>query len=225
VADDDQPAAVVLEVVAQPDDRVGVQVVRRLVEQQRLRVAEQDPGQLDSPALAAGQGAQRLVQHPVGQAETGGEAGGFRLRGVAAEHGEPVTEIAVAADGPLGGTGVRIGHLRFGLAHLLAELVEPACRQHPVEREHVKIPGARVLRQVADSSGAPYRAGGRLPVAGEHLGKGGLPGAVAAHETDPVPLGDLERCIGQQQPCAGAQLYATGDDHDSSGYLIRASAP
>ena len=74
VADDEQPAAVVLEVVAQPGDRVGVQVVGRLVEQQRLRVAEQDPGQLDPPALPAGQRAQRLVQHPVGQPEAGGQA-------------------------------------------------------------------------------------------------------------------------------------------------------
>jgi hypothetical protein len=223
VADDDQAAAVVLEVVAQPDDRVGVQVVRRLVEQQRLRVAEQDPGQLDPPPLAAGQGAQRLVQHPVGQPEAGGEARRLRFRGVTAEHGEPVAEIAIAADGLF--SVIRIRHLRLGLAQLLAQLIEPAGGQHPVEREHVKIPGARVLRQVADGAAAPYRAGGRLPVAGEHLGKGGLPGAVAAHETDPVALRDLERCISQQQPCAGAQLYATGDDHDVSGYLIRVSAP
>jgi hypothetical protein len=43
VADDDQAAPVVLQVVTQPDDRVGVEVVGRLVEQQRLRVTEKDP--------------------------------------------------------------------------------------------------------------------------------------------------------------------------------------
>jgi hypothetical protein len=36
VGDDDQPTRVALEVVAKPDDRVGVEVVGRLVEQQRL---------------------------------------------------------------------------------------------------------------------------------------------------------------------------------------------
>src|SRR6202042_2821321 len=71
VADDQEPAAVVLEVVAQPDDRVRVQVVGRLVEQQRLRVGEQDAGQLDPAALATGQRVQRLLQHPVGQPEGG----------------------------------------------------------------------------------------------------------------------------------------------------------
>jgi len=59
---------------AQPGDRIGVEVVGRLVEQQRAaaglgRVPEQDPGQLDSPALPAGEGTQRLRQYPVGQAQ------------------------------------------------------------------------------------------------------------------------------------------------------------
>ena len=68
VADHHQPALVAAQEVAQPDDRVGVEVVGRLVQQQRLRAAEQDPGQLDAPALAAREGAERLAEHAVGQA-------------------------------------------------------------------------------------------------------------------------------------------------------------
>jgi hypothetical protein len=52
---------------AQPGDRVGVEVVGRLVEQQDAAavlagVAEQDPGQLDAAALTAGEGADGLAR-------------------------------------------------------------------------------------------------------------------------------------------------------------------
>src|SRR6185437_9699155 len=74
VADHDEPAGVVAQEVPQPADRVGVEVVGRLVEQQRgcrartgVGGGEQDPGQLDAAALTAGQGAQLLGQDAVGQ--------------------------------------------------------------------------------------------------------------------------------------------------------------
>ena len=71
------------EEVAQPDDRVGVEVVGRLVEQQRLGAGEQDPGQLDPAPLAAGQRAQRLAEDPVLDAEAVRDLGGLGLGGVA----------------------------------------------------------------------------------------------------------------------------------------------
>ncbi len=66
VADHDQPAAMRTEEVSQPPDRVGVEVVGGLVQEQRLGVTEEDAGQFDPPPLPAGQGPQRLCQHPVG---------------------------------------------------------------------------------------------------------------------------------------------------------------
>ena len=51
VADDDQAALVALEVVAQPADGVGVEVVGRLVQEQGLGTGEQDPRQLHPPPL------------------------------------------------------------------------------------------------------------------------------------------------------------------------------
>ena len=77
VADHHQAAAVALEVITKPDHRVGVQVVGRLVQQHGLGIGEQDPGQLHPAALAAGQGVQRLMQHPVGQAQAGRDRGGL----------------------------------------------------------------------------------------------------------------------------------------------------
>ena len=85
VADHHQAAAVALEVIAQPGHRVGVQVVGGLVEEHGLGVGEQDPRQLDAAPLTARQGVQRLVQHPVGQPEAGGDRGRLRLGRVPAE--------------------------------------------------------------------------------------------------------------------------------------------
>ena len=80
VADHDQPALVGLEELAQPDDRVGVEVVGRLVEQQRLGAGEQDPRQLDATALAARQRAQRLAEHAVLDPEARARSGRPRTR-------------------------------------------------------------------------------------------------------------------------------------------------
>ncbi|MPM72936.1 hypothetical protein SDC9_119912 [bioreactor metagenome] len=66
VADHHHTAVVGLDEVAQPDDRVGIQVVGRLVEQQRVGGAEQNARQFDAAALTTGQLVQRLAEHPLG---------------------------------------------------------------------------------------------------------------------------------------------------------------
>ena len=59
VADHDHRAAVVTQEVHQPGLGVAVEVVGGLVQQQKLRVGEQHARQLDPPALAARQHAER----------------------------------------------------------------------------------------------------------------------------------------------------------------------
>ncbi len=55
MGDRDDGARVVLEEALQPVDALGVEVVGRLVEQQQVGVAEQQPAQRDAALLAAGQ--------------------------------------------------------------------------------------------------------------------------------------------------------------------------
>ena len=57
VGDRDDRALVVLEVLLEPGDRLGVEVVGRLVEQQQVGRGEQQPAERDAAALAAGEGA------------------------------------------------------------------------------------------------------------------------------------------------------------------------
>ena len=69
VRDDDQRAVVAHEELAQPVDRIEVEVVRRLVEQQRLRVAEQRLREQDTHLLAALQLRHRPFVQLVGNVE------------------------------------------------------------------------------------------------------------------------------------------------------------
>lgn len=65
VTDHDETTLVGAQELAQPDDGVGIQMVRRFVEDHGVRVREQNARELDAPALPTGEGAQRLVQDPV----------------------------------------------------------------------------------------------------------------------------------------------------------------
>ena len=214
VADDDEPAAVAGEEAAQPGDRVGVEVVGRLVEQQRLGVGEQDAGQLDAAALAAGEGAQRLGEHAVGQAQVGADAGGVALGGVPAHGGELVLEPAVAAHRlvPLGVVG-RLGHGDLRLDELVPQDVEPAAGQHPVAGGDVEVAAARVLRQVADLADDVDLAGVRDALPGQRGEGGGLAGAVAPDQADPVAGLHAEGGVADEDAGAGTKLEAGRRDH------------
>lgn len=79
MADQYETTAVGGETAAQPADRVGVQVVGRLVEQRGVLPAvtgEEDPGQFDPAFPAAGQQPDGPVHDLGGQAEACGDTGG-----------------------------------------------------------------------------------------------------------------------------------------------------
>ena len=56
MGDRDDGAGVLVQEPLEPLDRLGVEVVGRLVEQQQVGVLEQQPGERHAPLLAAGQG-------------------------------------------------------------------------------------------------------------------------------------------------------------------------
>lgn len=192
MGDHDEAAAVGLEVVAQPDDRVGVEVVGRLVEQQDVGVREEDAGQLDAAALTAGECMERLSEHPVGQAERGGDGGGLGLGGVPALGEELRLQTLVLLHRLLAGGALAGRHPLLVLPHLAQDLVEAAGGEDPVAGQHVEVAGAGVLREVAHLAGAGDGAADGVALAREALGEGGLARSVAADEADAVALGDTE---------------------------------
>lgn len=213
MGDHDEAAAVGLQVVAQPDDRVGVEVIGRLVEQQGVGVREQDPGQLDTAALTAGERVQGLAEHPVGQVERGGDGGGLGLGGVSALGEELGLLALVLLERLLTGGALAVGDALLVVAHLADQGVQAAGGQDAVAGEHVEVAGARVLREVADLAGAGDGTCGGLALTGQDLGESGLAGAVAADQADAVALGDAEGGALDEDTGTGAQLDAGGGDH------------
>ena len=206
VGDHDEPAWEGLQVAAQPHHRVGVEVVGGLVEEQGLGVGEEDAGQLDASALAAGEGLQRLAQDPVRQAQVGRDPRRLGLGGVPAGRHQRGLGAGVGGHG-LVADGLAVApHAGLGAPHALDHLVESARAEDPVAGDLLGVPRSGVLRQVAELPRARDGAGGRERLAGEDAGQGGLAGAVAADEADPVPTDHLEGHRGEQQPGARAHL-------------------
>ena len=112
VRDDDQRAVVADEELAQPVDRVEVEVVGRLVEQQRLRAARTAP----APAARgpSGRPAARAIVRSwsvVGDVEALEQDGGVALGGVAVLFADDALELAEAH-------AVVVGHVGLGVEPL-----------------------------------------------------------------------------------------------------------
>ena len=147
----------------QPGAGAGVEVVGRLVEEQDVGPAQQQPGQAEAHDLAAGDLAQSAPEQGAGQAEAL-ELGDGALLGVpaVADHLDQGRGVAVAglevADRPQDG----------------ADAQEVVDALGAVEGE--------VLRQVADLAHAGDRAGRGGEQPGGQLEHGGLAGAVGADQ-------------------------------------------
>ena len=155
----------------------------------------------------------RLGEHPVGQAEVGADPGRLGLGRVPAEPGELVLQRAVPADAP--GRRRRPRPAAASSVFISASSVSrPRADSTRSRGGDVQVAGARVLRQVADR-----RRGGRprrrtaAPSPASTLQRGGLAGAVAADQADPVAGLHAQGGLGQQDAGAGAQLQAGGGDH------------
>jgi hypothetical protein len=213
VRDDDETALVALEVVAQPGDRVGVEVIGRLVEEQSLGAREEDARQFDAAPLTTGEGPERLVELPLGQTQSPGDLRGLGLRGIPAGSGELGVEPGVAPHGALLLLACLGGHRRFGRTQVPHDLIQPPSRQDPIPRRHVEVARARILGQVAHVTGSRDRPGGRQGLARQRLGQGRLAGTVAPDQPDPIPRGDAEgRCV-EQEVGAGPQFDGGSGDH------------
>ena len=84
MAHDEQRAAVRAQQLQQPVAGVGVEVVRRLVEQEQLTAGEEDAHELEPPALTTGERAEGEVEAIVGEPDARRELAHLRLGRVAA---------------------------------------------------------------------------------------------------------------------------------------------
>jgi biotin transport system substrate-specific component len=213
VGDDQEAAVVVDEEVAQPAHGVRVEVVRRLVQQQRVRVGVEDARQLHTAALAAGERADGLGQDAFGQIQVVADGGGLGLGGVPAAGQELGLELVVAAHG-LGAHGlVLAGHVLLTAAQLLRDLVEATGGEDAGAGQLLHVGQVRVLRQVAQRTGTGDLAACRERLTRQDLGQRGLAGTVAADEADLVSCVDPEVHLVHQQAGTCPQFKVGYGDH------------
>ena len=139
-----------------------------------------------------------MAEHSLGQAHARGDAGCLSVSGVAPEGLELQRGTVITAHGPLADIVVVVAHALGCRAHGPGDGIESAGAQNAITGEGLEVSGARVLRQVSDSSGPPHDPRCWLGLPGEHAGKGRLAGTIATHEPDAVTRTHLQRRIQQE---------------------------
>jgi hypothetical protein len=209
VTDENEPCLTARQEPAQPGDRVGVQMVRRLVEEQGAVVREQDAGEFDPSSLPAGQGADGLVHHPGRQTESGGDPGRLGLGRVPAAR----LELGLGARVGVHRTVGSVGHRGLGRPQGSYGTVEAPGRQDPRGHRDRGVRRGRVLGEVTDRPGTGDGTGGGTPQPREGAQEGGLAGTVTADQADAVAGGDGEGDAGKQQTRADAHIDTANGDH------------
>ena len=189
--DEERPAAPA-EVLLEPFERVEVEVVGRLVEEQQVRVGDDQPGQRRPRLLAAGQRRRRLGPLVAGEAEPGQRALDALVERVAAEDLVLVQELGV---GGLGDPAVAL-HARPARSAIRSRWAAPVRTAVPqVGRGHERLVEVGLLGEQPEGQAALAMdlAAVRLVASGGEPEQRRLAGAVRPDQADPVAERDRRR--------------------------------
>ena len=173
----------------QPQRRLEVEVIGRLVEQQQVGRGEQRGRERDPHAPAAGEFAARALLLGMGKAQAGEDFGRARRRRMCADVREPRLDLGDARGIMLGlGCGQQLRAFCVG-------------GEHDLEQAFGAI--GRFLRKSSDAASRrePYLALLGREFTGDDAKQRGLAGAVAAHEADPGTGRQCDRGV-LEQPAA-----------------------
>ena len=190
-----QRAGVALEKVLEPDDRLDVEVVGRLVHQQHVGIAEQHARHGDAHLPSARQRAHVAIDLVVVEAEAVEHFARLAFERVAAEMVVFLLHDAKAREDPVDVIGPRrIGHRVLQLLELVMQVAKAAAAGNRLVEHRAAGHLFDVLAEVADGQLLRDRhlALIRCFLAGDHAEDGGLAGAVGADEADLLAL--LQRC-------------------------------
>ena len=191
VADDEHRAAKMQQVRLQPLGRAQVEVVRRLVEQENVRVLEDEPREVHARFLPAGETVERLRAHRGRDVQTVGDAVALVLHVVPAEAAEIFRQAVVLREQ---GGGVVRRHARGELVHARFHIVEPPVRlaQHVLRRPAVGVDGDLRDQPQPPPGGDGHGAGVRLQLARKDAEKRRLAAAVAPEDAHALPGVDVK---------------------------------
>ena len=188
MGDEDERAGILEQPRFEPRDRVDVEMVGRLVEDEDVRLGDERAGQQHAPAPAAGQ---RVDGHVARQAE----AIEHHLDALLDPPAVPLVELVLQPAEALEGRGR--GVVRDVVRRVVVGGDHVAQRAEALghDVEHRLGGGERhVLLEARDDDAGlpPDGAGIRRDRAGDDLEQRRLAGAVAADDGDPLPGVDLE---------------------------------
>ena len=181
-------------------------MVRRLVEQQQVRLPEQQLRQRDPHLPAAGKRLGRPLE--VGRLEPEALQHGRRLQldAVAVAESEPILQVAVAREHRvvLGLGDRRVAQPLLELVHLGLHRQQLGERAAGLLEDRAARVRQAVLRQVADGQrgGLEDRAGIGLVEPGHHPEQRGLAGAVRTAQADALASRDLPGDVVEQHAVA-----------------------
>ena len=208
MADQEQGLGVAPEIVLEPQARLQIEMVGRLVQEQQIGLGEQHGGERHPHAPAAGEAGERLLLCLLVEAEAGQDRARPRRRGMGADVGQPGLDLGdgMRLDRGLGGAQ-QPRALLIGLEHRLARRALAA---------------RRLLRDPADPGAAaqPNFAGIRRQLAQDQAQQRGLAAAVGADQAMRWPAGrcTLARSSSSRPPmrrvtsfrCSMAPRHSTG---------------
>ena len=181
------------EVLLEPLERLDVQVVGRLVEEEQVWVAGERPCERAARELAAGEGGEAAVEVAVAEAEAVERAEGAGAPAIAAGMLEAGLHARVAVE-DVGFVG-RLGHRALQAGELLLERHQvAAAAEHVVAQGEIAFAGrALVVERDAGALLERQLAAVDPRLARDHPQERGLARAVAPGQRHPVSPLELER--------------------------------
>ena len=206
VADEDDRMRIRVQVFLQPVARLEIEMVRRLVEQQQVRLAEQQLRERDAHLPAPGKRLRRTLE--VGRLETEALEHRRRLQldAVALAQPELILQIAVAMEHRvvLGLGDGRVAQPVLERVHLGLDRDELAERARRFREQRAAGVRKAVLRQISDRQRRGLQHGARVGLVEpcHHPQERRLAGAVGAAQADALAIGDLPRDVVEEHAVA-----------------------
>ena len=203
----------------QPTNRLDIQMVRRLVEEQDVRTLQEDLRQLDTHSPAAREFCRGAIEVRALKAQAKERLLDISLDAPRAMHEELVGALSVALDKLHIIRAIVVGTRR----HLFGEALDFGLQLRDMAEDLLTLTEdgtlvARLhhLRQVADAD--PLRttddALRRLGNSSQELEEGGLPCPVLSHQSDTLLGGDDEREVFEEGLSPEIYRYVIDADHE-----------
>ena len=205
MGDRDHGALVGLEVPLEPGDRLGVEMVRRLVEEQQVGRREQEPAERDAASLAAGE--RRHVAVALRQAQRVHRAIELLLEAPGVGAVDPVLHLRLLREERVE-VGIGLGERGRDRVEAVEQVAELADAVLDVAAHVLRLVELRLLLEEADRRlrielGDPRR---RLLEPGHDPEQRRLPGAVRPEHADLRPVEERERDVGQHLALGAVEL-------------------